>query len=111
MALLRRVTEKAVREALAAKGLARSQIQVLDALLKLRQVCCDPRLVKTLPATAKAPASAKLGLLMELLPELLAEGRRNLVLCLSSSISATTRGKLDCKSNMGSLKLVCGTVE
>ena len=28
------------------QGLRRSQIVILDALLKLRQVCCDPRLVK-----------------------------------------------------------------
>ncbi|UUZ74360.1 SNF2-related protein [Polaromonas sp. P1(28)-13] len=42
---IRLTTEKTVREALANKGLAQSQIQILDALLKLRQVCCDPRLV------------------------------------------------------------------
>ncbi|NJM42841.1 MAG: helicase SNF2 [Brachymonas sp.] len=50
---IRLATEKAVRDALADKGLARSQIQVLDALLKLRQVCCDPRLVP-LPAAKKS---------------------------------------------------------
>jgi SNF2 family DNA or RNA helicase len=38
--------EKTVREALNTKGLAKSQITILDALLKLRQVCCDPRLLK-----------------------------------------------------------------
>ena len=37
--------EKALREALANKGLAKSQIQILNALLKLCQVCCDPRQV------------------------------------------------------------------
>ncbi len=35
-----------VRREIAAHSLERSQIIVLDALLKLRQVCCDPRLVK-----------------------------------------------------------------
>ena len=75
---IRLATEKSVRDALADKGLARSQIQVLDALLKLRQVCCDPRLVKT-SAAAKARHSAKLELLMELLTEMLAEGRRVLL--------------------------------
>jgi hypothetical protein len=35
-----------VREEVASKGFGRSQIVILDALLKLRQVCCDPRLVK-----------------------------------------------------------------
>jgi len=75
---IRLTTEKAVREALADKGLAKSQIQILDALLKLRQVCCDPRLVP-LAAARKIRQSAKLELLMELLPEMLAEGRRILL--------------------------------
>ncbi|MBV2235575.1 MAG: SWF/SNF helicase family protein [Sterolibacterium sp.] len=81
---------------------------ILDALLKLRQVCCDPRLVKLPQAAARqlqtrppAPAtpatepesaagaetdaanvppdSAKLGLLMGMLPELIEEGRRVLL--------------------------------
>ncbi len=34
-----------VREAIKEQGLARSHITVLDALLELRQACCDPRLV------------------------------------------------------------------
>ncbi len=75
---IRLTTEKAVQEALANKGLARSQIQVLDALLKLRQVCCDPRLVPTASAK-KIKQSAKLELLMELLPQLLAQGRKVLL--------------------------------
>ncbi|MFT4194415.1 DEAD/DEAH box helicase, partial [Ottowia sp.] len=75
---IRLATEKAVRDALAERGLARSQIQVLDALLKLRQVCCDPRLLKT-EAAQQCKASAKLDLLMELLPSLIEEGRRVLL--------------------------------
>jgi SNF2 family DNA or RNA helicase len=35
-----------VRKALDERGLARSHIIVLEALLRLRQVCCDPRLLK-----------------------------------------------------------------
>jgi len=76
------------------KGMAKSQMSILDALLKLRQVCCDPRLVKTLPATAKAPASAKLGLLMELLPELLAEGRRVLLFSQFTSMLTLIEAEL-----------------
>ncbi len=34
---------------IASHGLGRSQISVLTALLRLRQVCCDPRLVKNPP--------------------------------------------------------------
>ena len=75
---IRLTTEKTVRDALANKGLAQSQIQILDALLKLRQVCCDPRLL-AVPAAQKVRQSAKLELLMELLPELLAEGRKVLL--------------------------------
>ena len=75
---IRLTTEKTVRDALENKGLAKSQIQILDALLKLRQVCCDPRLVPV-PAAQKVKQSAKLELLMELLPELLAEGRKVLL--------------------------------
>jgi SNF2 family DNA or RNA helicase len=70
--------EKTVREALDSKGLAKSQITILDALLKLRQVCCDPHLVK-LTAAKKVTTSAKLEQLMEMLPEMLAEGRRILL--------------------------------
>ena len=66
------------REAIARQGLGRSHITVLDALLKLRQVCCDPRLVK-LEAARRVQESAKLELLMEMLPELLEEGRKVLV--------------------------------
>nr|WP_045532526.1 DEAD/DEAH box helicase [Serpentinimonas raichei] len=70
--------EKTVREALDSKGLAKSQITILDALLKLRQVCCDPQLLK-LDAARKVKHSAKLEHLMELLPEMLTEGRRVLL--------------------------------
>ncbi len=66
-----------VQEEIARSGLARSQIVILDALLKLRQVCCDPRL---LPERFKAHAgSVKLDLLMEMLPEMIEEGRRILL--------------------------------
>jgi SNF2 family DNA or RNA helicase len=67
-----------VREAVAAKGFARSRIVILDALLKLRQVCCDPRLVK-LAAAKRVAGSAKLEQLMAILPEMVEEGRRVLL--------------------------------
>jgi len=67
-----------VRRELAEKGLARSRIIVLDALLKLRQVCCDPRLVK-LAVARRVSASAKLEHLMEMLPPLVEDGRRILL--------------------------------
>ena len=67
-----------VRREIDRKGVARAHIVILDALLKLRQVCCDPRLVK-LPAARKVKQSAKLDLLTEMLPSLIEEGRRVLL--------------------------------
>ncbi len=69
--------EKVCRE-IDKKGIERSQIVVLDALLKLRQVCCDPRLLK-LDAARRVNRSAKLELLGEMLPEMVEEGRRILL--------------------------------
>ena len=85
--------EKTVREALSAKGLAKSQITILDALLKLRQVCCDPQLLK-LDAARKVKTSAKLEQLMELLPEMLAEGRRILVFSQFTSMLTLIEAEL-----------------
>ena len=67
-----------VRDAVAEKGLARSTIVILDALLKLRQVCCDPRLLK-LEQAQKVRERAKLDLLLEMLDELMSAGRRVLL--------------------------------
>jgi len=67
-----------VRKLIEKKGLARSQIGVLEALLKLREVCCDPRLLPYASAK-KVKRSAKLELLTSLVPELVAAGRRIVV--------------------------------
>jgi len=75
---IRLAMERKVREAIAAQGLARSHITILDALLKLRQTCCDPRLLRLKQAAGVKP-SAKLELLMEMVPEQLEEGRRILL--------------------------------
>jgi len=75
---VRHVMNDRVRDEIAAKGLARSHIVILDALLKLRQTCCDPRLVK-LEAARKVASSAKLEELMEMLPTLIEEGRKVLL--------------------------------
>lgn len=67
-----------VRKALAKQGFEGAQIAVLDALLKLRQVCCDPWLLKG----RKMPRHmerAKLDWLCDTLPALVEEGRRVLV--------------------------------
>lgn len=91
---IRLAMEKRVRDAIAAQGLARSHITILDALLKLRQTCCDPRLLK-LPAAARVHESAKLELLMDLLPEQLEEGRRILLFSQFTSMLALIEAELD----------------
>ena len=75
---LRLTLAEELRQVIAARGLEQSGIAVLDALLKLRQTCCDPRLVKLESARGIAE-SAKLDLLMDMLPALVSEGRRALV--------------------------------
>ncbi len=69
-----------LREVIAQQGLARSQIMVLDALLRLRQVCCDPRLLKMGEGAVRPHhPSAKMELLLDLLPTLIEDGRRVLL--------------------------------
>ncbi len=66
-----------VREEIEQRGLARSNIAILEALLKLRQICCDPRLLKK--REGAAPASAKYELLMSMLESMVETGRRIIV--------------------------------
>jgi SNF2 family DNA or RNA helicase len=77
-AAVRAAMNERVRARIAQYGLPQSQMVILDALLKLRQVCCDPRLVRS-AAAHKIRESAKLALLMDMLPEMVAEGRRILL--------------------------------
>ncbi|WP_367381308.1 SNF2-related protein [Stenotrophomonas cyclobalanopsidis] len=86
--------EAKVREAVAAQGLSRSHILVLDALLKLRQVCCDPRLLPGETGRRSAP-SAKLDLLRDMLPEMVEEGRRILLFSQFTSMLALIAEALD----------------
>ncbi|MDE2262700.1 MAG: DEAD/DEAH box helicase [Gammaproteobacteria bacterium] len=72
---IRLASHRRIREIIERSGIARSQITILEALLKLRQACCDPRLIET---GAEIP-SAKLDWLGEALPELVADGRRILL--------------------------------
>jgi len=86
--------EKKVRDAIAKKGLARSHITILDALLKLRQTCCDPQLL-SLPQAKKVKTSAKLEMLMEMLPEMLEEGRRILIFSQFTKMLAIIEQRLN----------------
>lgn len=85
--------EAKVRKAIAQKGLARSHIMVLDALLKLRQTCCDPGLL-SIPQAQDIEESAKLEMLMEMLPELIEEGRKILLFSQFTKMLAIIEQKL-----------------
>lgn len=76
---LRTAMQSNVRRILAERGLKRSHIQILDALLKLRQVCCHPRLLNLEGMNSHKIHSAKLDYLMDTLPDMLQEGRKILI--------------------------------
>ncbi|CZT37218.1 DEAD/DEAH box helicase [Rhizobium sp. 9140] len=87
-----------VQAAIAEKGLARSHIVILDALLKLRQACCDPRLLnlaRTKGSSSAQAGSAKLERLMELLAGLVDEGRKVIVFSQFTSMLDLIRRQLD----------------
>ena len=86
--------DEKVRAAIAERGAERSHIIVLEALLKLRQVCCDPRLIAPDRVKADAPESAKLAELLAMLDELLAEGRKVLVFSQFTSMLALIEAEL-----------------
>ncbi|WP_254441963.1 DEAD/DEAH box helicase [Duganella vulcania] len=95
---VRLAMDRKVREEIARKGVARSQIVILDALLKLRQVCCDPRLLKAAGARKTDAPSAKLQVLMELVDELLDEGRKLLVFSQFTSMLALIEAELKARA-------------
>lgn len=72
---VRSTMDKQVRQALAIRG-QQAQIVFLDALLKLRQICCHPRL---LGEDHAAGGSAKFDYLVDLLETFREEGHRVLV--------------------------------
>ena len=74
-------------------GLQRSQIEILDALLKLRQVCNHPQLL-SLPSAKSVTQSAKLEFLMETLPEMVEEGRNVLIFSQFTSMLALIEKEL-----------------
>lgn len=89
-----------VHELLAEKGLSGSRIEVLAAITLLRQICCHPRL-----ALAEYDGeSAKVDLLMDVLPEALANGHRVLIFSQFTSLLKLVRPRLN-KAGIPSLYL------
>jgi len=91
---MRLAMDKKVRDEITRKGVARSQIIILEALLKLRQVCCDLRLISDAAPPARGSTSGKLDSLMEMLCELFEEGRRVLLFSQFTSMLALIEDEL-----------------
>lgn len=91
---VRVAADELVRRVLQKSGLSGGLITILDALLKLRQVCNDPRLLKRsrIPKTIE---SAKRELLRDLLPSLVADGRRVLVFSQFTAMLSLLQDDLD----------------
>ncbi|NQU65161.1 MAG: DEAD/DEAH box helicase [SAR324 cluster bacterium] len=71
------IVRQQVQERISAGGIKGAKIAIFDALLKLRQICCDPRL-SSLSGTAPPP-SAKFNLFIQTISEIIGEGHRVLV--------------------------------
>ena len=86
--------DRRIHEEIDRCGLARSRIMILDALLKLRQVCCHPALLKGVTAGQQAP-SAKLDALLETVQAMAAAGRRMLVFSQFTEMLRLIAARLD----------------
>ncbi|MCF3649062.1 DEAD/DEAH box helicase [Synoicihabitans lomoniglobus] len=95
-ALYRRTQEESERALfdLQASGASENKMRfaTLTQLLRLRQTCCDPRLVQP---EAAPEWSAKLAAFRELLDEIVDEGHRVLVFSQFTSLLALMRAELD----------------
>lgn len=100
----RLVMQERIRQEIERVGLNRAQIVILSALTRLRQICCDPRLVpgdgtkKSAGGKKKNDAgssSAKLERLLELLDELIPEGRRIILFSQFTSMLDLIKRELD----------------
>ena len=95
---LRLAMDQKVRAEIARQGLARSQIVILEALLRLRQACCDLRLLGDEGDSSLSSAdSGKLSELLEMLEELFAEGRRVLLFSQFTSMLALIETELQAR--------------
>jgi superfamily II DNA or RNA helicase len=98
-ALYRAVQEKSERELfdLEAGGASEAAVRLaaLTQLLRLRQICCDPRLLPEGMAAGAPTESAKLEAFLELLAEAVDDGHRVLVFSQFTSLLALLRPELE----------------
>jgi SNF2 family DNA or RNA helicase len=99
--------DKKLRDTIAERGVARSHIMVLSALLKLRQVCCDPALIKS---GIKVTQSAKREELMKMLREMVEDGRKILLFSQFTSMLALIEEEL-VKEKIDYVKLTGQTID
>ena len=104
---VRLTMDSRLKDIIAQKGLQRSQIEILDALLKLRQVCNHPQLL-SLPGAKSIHQSAKLEFLMETLPEMIEEGRKILIFSQFTSMLSLIEAEL-VENKIGYVKLTGST--
>ena len=94
---LRLAMDKKVRAEIARQGMARSQIVILEALLRLRQACCDLRLLDGTDGALTLADSGKLSALLAMLEELVGEGRRVLVFSQFTSLLELIEPELEAR--------------
>ena len=94
---LRLAMDQKVRDEIARQGLARCHIVILEALLRLRQSCCDLRLLGDDASDLSAADSGKLSALLEMLVELVEEGRRVLLFSQFTSMLALIEQELQAR--------------
>ncbi len=89
-------TRKEVTDSVGEQGFARSRMVILTALLRLRQICCDLRLLDTKTPAADSPLSpgGKVQLFAELLDEVLDGGHRVLVFSQFTTMLGLLRDQL-----------------
>lgn len=86
--------QKELQEEIERLGFQKTHIMILHALLKLRQICCDPRLLKQANSQYPQLESAKLNFLMDFLPDRLQEGRRILLFSQFTEMLALIEAEL-----------------
>jgi SNF2 family DNA or RNA helicase len=84
---LRVAAHAEVRQVIAQRGLGASAITILDALMRLRQACCDPRLIRG-EAARGVRESAKYDVCLDLVAQQVSQGRRVLLFSQFASMLA-----------------------
>jgi len=84
-----------IQEEISARGVEQAHIKMLAALMRLRQICCDPRLGSSGQSITRLEDSAKLATLADMIPELVEEGRRILVFSQFTEMMDLIMAELD----------------